>query len=96
LQVSLYKALMTLPRVFMQKKLILLGTKGCHLCEDAEQLLQELNLPYQYLDIIDDEKLLQRYEISIPVLLFASTDNTNELCWPFNTEMISHWLKHNE
>jgi len=92
LQVSLYKALMTLPRVFMQKQLILLGTKGCHLCEDAEQLLQELNHPYQYVDIIDDEKLLQRYEISIPVLLNESANYSKELYWPFNAEMISHWL----
>jgi glutaredoxin len=94
LQVSLYKALMTLPRVFMQKQLILLGTKGCHLCEDAEHLLQGLNLPYQYLDIIDDEKLLQRYEISIPVLLYTSISNTSELYWPFNADMISHWIEH--
>ncbi|WP_029148014.1 glutaredoxin family protein [Methylophilus sp. 5] len=76
----------------MQNQLILLGTQGCHLCDDAEQLLQALNLPYQSLDIMDDEKLLQRYEISIPVLLDASNSGVNELFWPFNAEMISHWL----
>jgi len=76
----------------MQNQLILLGTKGCHLCELAEQLLQALNLPYEYLDIIDDEKLLQRYEISIPVLLHDHNDHANALLWPFDTEKMRAWL----
>jgi len=76
----------------MQNQLILLGTQGCHLCDDAEHLLQALNLPYQSLDIMDDEKLLQRYEISIPILLYSASGGVHELCWPFSAEMISHWL----
>lgn len=78
----------------MQKQLILLGTQGCHLCEQAEQILQALNLPYQYLDIIDDEKLLSLYEISIPVLL-DSARNERKLYWPFDAEMVSVWYKQN-
>ena len=79
----------------MQNQLILFGTQGCHLCEDAEHLLQALNLPYEYLDIIDDEKLLQRYEISIPVLMQKSVNNPKELYWPFTADTISHWLESN-
>lgn len=79
----------------MQNQLILFGTQGCHLCEDAEHLLQVLNLPYEYLDIIDDEKLLQRYEISIPVLMQKSASNPKELHWPFTADTISHWLESN-
>ncbi|MFQ6404200.1 glutaredoxin family protein [Methylophilus sp. 'Pure River'] len=79
----------------MQNQLILFGTQGCHLCEDAEHLLQALDLPYEYLDIIDDEKLLQRYEISIPVLMQKSASNPKELYWPFTADTINHWLKDN-
>ena len=75
----------------MQKPLILLGTVGCHLCEEAEHILQSLDLPYQYLDIMDDEKLLAQYEISIPVLL-AVLGSEKKLYWPFNAEQISIWL----
>ncbi|MBF5039642.1 glutaredoxin family protein [Methylophilus glucosoxydans] len=76
----------------MQKPLILFGTLGCHLCEDAERILQALKLPYQYVDIIEDEKLLERYQISIPVLLENSSDQENILAWPFNSEQVSQWL----
>jgi hypothetical protein len=75
----------------MQKPLILLGTIGCHLCEEAEHILQLLHLPYKYLDIMDDEKLLAHYEISIPVLL-ASLDSEKRLYWPFDAEQIVVWL----
>ncbi|MDF0377840.1 glutaredoxin family protein [Methylophilus sp. YYY-1] len=76
----------------MQKPLILFGTLGCHLCEDAERILQALKLPYQYVDIIEDEKLLERYQISIPVLLENTSDQENILAWPFNGEQVSQWL----
>ena len=76
----------------MQKQLILLGTQGCHLCEQAEQILHSLNLHYQYLDIVDDEKLLAHYEISIPVLLDAQ-GSEKKLYWPFDANMVSAWLK---
>lgn len=77
----------------MQKQLILLGTQGCHLCEQAEHILHGLNLRYQYLDIIDDEKLLALYEISIPVLLHTSSVSEKKLYWPFTTDMVSAWLQ---
>lgn len=76
----------------MQKRLILLGTQGCHLCEQAEAILQALQLIYTSLDIMDDEKLLARYEMSIPVLLSENMDRLNPLCWPFTTDMVQHWL----
>jgi len=75
----------------MQNQLILLGTQGCHLCEEAEHILQTLDVTYQYLDIMDDEKLLARYEIHIPVLL-QSLGGTKELYWPFDADMVSAWL----
>lgn len=75
----------------MQNQLILLGTQGCHLCEQAEHILQTIDVAYQYLDIMDDEKLLARYEIHIPVLL-ESVAGAKELYWPFDADMVSAWL----
>lgn len=73
----------------MQKHLILYGTLGCHLCEDAERVLQTLGLPYQGIDIIEDNRLLEKFATSIPVL-----DNGGEtyLYWPFSEAQVITWL----
>ena len=52
----------------------LLGTSGCHLCEEAEQLLIRLqavqNITYHNVDISEfDDPLMMRFATSIPVLL---------------------------
>ncbi len=74
----------------MQKQLILYGTVGCHLCEDAERVLQALALSYKTIDIIDDNRLLEKFATSIPVL-----EGTGEkhLYWPFNETQVTTWLK---
>jgi len=77
----------------MQKRLILLGTRGCHLCDDAERILQALKLPYQYIDIIEDEKLLESYQTSIPVLQEMSNANDGALFWPFTMVEVEQWLQ---
>jgi glutaredoxin len=73
----------------MQKYLILYGTMGCHLCDDAERVLQTLGLTYKTIDIIDDNRLLEKFATSIPVL-----ENTEEsyLFWPFNETQVTTWL----
>lgn len=66
-------------------QIILFTTEGCHLCEQAHELL--LNIADQQpLDIIlreigDDDDLVARYGIRIPVVQFA---DQQELDWPFN------------
>ena len=77
----------------MQKSLILLGTVGCHLCEQAEHILQTLYVPYQYVDIIEDEKLLEAYQTSIPVLLMSTGGVEKTLHWPFNDNMVGLWMR---
>lgn len=61
----------------------LLGTRGCHLCDEAEKLLQAAararRLEWRYLDVAEDDALLARYGERIPVL---RTD-ARELNWPF-------------
>jgi len=64
-------------------KLLLLSTSACHLCEQAESLLQQLNIAYQKIDIAEQEQWLESYAIKIPVLL--NTQEQRELCWPFST-----------
>jgi len=67
-------------------KLLLLGTSACHLCEQAEELLEQLDITYQKIDIAEQEQWQERYAIKIPVLL--NTLEQQELCWPFTTEDI--------
>lgn len=66
-------------------QLELLGTSGCHLCEQAEEILQALQaagceFSYEVVDIADDDALFQRYGLLIPVLRGAGA----ELNWPFD------------
>ncbi len=67
-------------------QLILLGTSACHLCEQAEALLEQLAITYQKIDIAEQEQWQARYAIKIPVLLDMQTQQ--ELCWPFAIEDI--------
>ena len=73
----------------MQKHLILYGTLGCHLCEDAERVLQALALTYQTIDIIEDNRLLEKFSTSIPVLEGA---RETYLYWPFSEAQVITWL----
>ena len=52
----------------------LLGTSGCHLCLDAERLMQQFQavqpIEYTKVDIADfDEALMMQFATTIPVLL---------------------------
>ena len=69
--------------------LILYSTWGCHLCEQAEQLLQDAGQPFQLVDIVDDEQAFARYRLAIPVL----KKGDNELYWPFDAAQLATWLK---
>ena len=75
------------------KDLILYSTLGCHLCEQAETLLLQLNITYQKIDIAEQEKWQEHYAIKIPVLL--NTPKQQELCWPFTIEEIQALIKAN-
>ncbi|MDX3774061.1 glutaredoxin family protein [Chromatiaceae bacterium AAb-1] len=79
-------------------ELILYSTWGCHLCEQAEALLQEARLAgrYQVTDIIDDEALLQRFRVHIPVLCRQTSGAEQLLFWPFDLASLQQWLKDTE
>lgn len=64
---------------------LLYGTKGCHLCDNAENLLMQaqcvLPITWQYIDIALDENLVTQYGSKIPVLLSLTGQ---QLDWPFS------------
>lgn len=71
----------------------LYGTSACHLCEEAEAIIQPLvqllRLKLNLVDIADDEALEICYGLHIPVLSCA---NGEHLHWPFNTAEASQFL----
>jgi glutaredoxin len=52
----------------MQMLVILYGTEFCHLCDEAEAILVETGVGADFIDIVDDEALLEKYCTRIPVL----------------------------
>jgi hypothetical protein len=68
------------------EELVLYGSLGCHLCEQAEELLVSLRINFLKVEITDDEALMQAYGIHIPVLKQESSGK--ELFWPFDTEKV--------
>ena len=61
--------------------LTLYTSPGCHLCEQAEEILDYLGKPFTAVDISSDVELIRNYGVRIPVL--QRTDNA-ELGWPFD------------
>jgi hypothetical protein len=62
---------------------ILFGTEGCHLCEEAEELLVAAGLDFTSQDIMTSEQWQADYGLSIPVLWHAQSQN--QLNWPFDS-----------
>ena len=63
-------------------------TDGCHLCEQAMVLLQQLlaQYPEQYqielVDIVESDSLVELYGVRIPVI--AKQGDIEGLGWPFD------------
>lgn len=68
--------------------LLLYGTEGCHLCHEAQSLLQQIGVTWRDVDIIDHDDLLERYGTRIPVL----QQYDRELNWPFQQQDILRFL----
>ena len=81
-----------------KQEIIFYTTFGCHLCEQVEAMIfalnQQKNLASRYdiivYDIIDDEKTLEQYRTTIPVLKNSMTQQ--ELFWPFSFDELDEWL----
>ncbi len=68
--------------------LIFYTSVGCHLCEQAEELLTELPKSLEFevesVDIGTDAALVSLYGIRIPVV--KNKDSGAEIGWPFTLE----------
>ena len=76
-------------------RLLLLGTAGCHLCEQAEQIINEclpnsIDLTIKTIDSAEQEQWQRQYAIRIPVLYHPETKN--ELGWPFDQQQVEKFF----
>jgi len=81
----------------MSIRLILFGTQGCHLCEEAEAVLakcqSDARLGAMLVDIVDiteQEEWQERYGLRIPVL--CHEDSGSELDWPFSEQDVRQFI----
>ena len=76
------------------KKLKFFTTEGCHLCEQAGLIIDALHDRYSFemeiVDIATEEDLVQKYGLSIPVLL--NIENNEVLYWPFDRDGVINLL----
>jgi hypothetical protein len=77
-------------------RLLLLGTAGCHLCEQAEEIIRECLLNdydqvVEHVDIAEQEHWQAQYAIRIPVLYHPATQK--ELAWPFDQADVERFIR---
>ncbi len=68
----------------------LYGTRYCHLCDKAEATLRGIGIEAVYVDIADDDGLIEKYGTRIPVL--QRVDSGEELGWPFDAVAVAQFL----
>ena len=73
-------------------RLIFYTTEGCHLCEYAAAMLDQIQdkIDLKVVDISEDESLVQRYGIRIPVV--RNEQSQAEVGWPFSSEELEQLL----
>lgn len=74
---------------------VLLGTEGCHLCEDATVILvaavQGVEVNVYQDDIAVSEEMVTRYGMRIPVLKHETSGA--ELDWPFTQNDVVEFIR---
>ncbi|KGD66619.1 hypothetical protein Y5S_00286 [Alcanivorax nanhaiticus] len=70
---------------------VLYTTLGCHLCEQARELLMMVNpgLEIDAVDVAENDELIAQYGERIPVL----SRNGHELAWPFGLLDVQAFLQ---
>ncbi|MBL1263776.1 glutaredoxin family protein [Candidatus Methylomicrobium oryzae] len=74
-------------------RLLLLGTEGCHLCEEAGEIVAACapQFPIESVDIAEHPEWQPDYALKIPVLL--EPESRRALCWPFDLPQAAHFLQ---
>ena len=70
----------------------LYSSDGCHLCEQALEICSAI-LPkasLQVVDIVEDDELVKRYGVHIPVL--ARIEDNKQLFWPFTSQQVKELI----
>lgn len=75
----------------MANGLFLLSTDGCHLCEVAKSLLEQSNMEFEVVDIIEEQQLIDLYGDKIPVLMAEGAEQA--LFWPFEQEQVKQYTE---
>jgi len=76
-------------------ELLLLGTEGCHLCEEAEDVLNQCELSRVdliYIDIAEQTQWQAAFAVHIPVLYCSQT--ADYLSWPFTSSDVEQFITH--
>jgi len=78
----------------MNKTLYLYTTAGCHLCDMAlaivHPLVQRQGFELELVEISEQESLVEKYGIRIPVIRLDGQEN--DLGWPFEAEQAQAYL----
>lgn len=63
-----------------ERSVTLIRKSGCHLCDDAERVIEkvcgELGVPWEQKDIAEDQELYDQYWEQIPVVLVDGRQHT--------------------
>ena len=76
-------------------RLLLLGTSGCHLCEQAEEIINDrfsnnIKLTIETIDIAEHSQWQEQYALRIPVLYHPDTQK--DLGWPFDQWQLNAFM----
>lgn len=78
----------------MSKKLVLISKPGCHLCDDAREIILQVlqdfaDVSFEEKNMLDDQKLIDAYSEEIPVVLI---DGKQHSFWRVDAERLSEAL----
>ena len=71
--------------------LLLLGTDGCHLCDEAKEILKSNAIFAQYIDIAIHEQWQSQFAILIPVLYHV--ESKRYLTWCFDSPALLSFIE---
>lgn len=57
-------------------RLTLLGKPGCHLCDEAREVLERIGEPFDERDVTQDDALYDEYGDRIPVVLLDGREHS--------------------
>lgn len=78
----------------MSKQLVLVSKPGCHLCDDAREIILGVlkdfpDVSFEEKNMLDDQELIDAYSEEIPVVLI---DGKQHSFWRVDSERLSEAL----